>query len=136
LRDCKWIHKFKTVADIDAGGHCLKAELFQIYAVVVETIFEDYKTSSSVIYIFPGKNDLLFVHFMFYVPCKNFSLIGRPHHCRCRAAKLRPMLGNSGRLSRPPLLQHRVLVFRSHSPEGPPHLVASCNTQGDVEGLF
>jgi hypothetical protein len=36
----------------------------------------------------------------FYVPFKNFSLIWRPHQCRWRAAKFRPMLGAQGLLSR------------------------------------
>jgi hypothetical protein len=32
----------------------------------------------------------------FYVPLKNISLIWRPHHCRWRAAKFRPMLSMLG----------------------------------------
>jgi hypothetical protein len=37
--------------------------------------------------------DWLIDYLQFYVPLKNFSLIWRRHHCRWRAAKVRPMLG-------------------------------------------
>ena len=60
----------------------------------------------------------------FYVPFKNFSLIWRRHHCRCRAAKFRPMLGAQGLWAGRDLYRATPAVtgprfFRSHPKDCP-----------------
>jgi hypothetical protein len=100
----------------------------------------------------------------FYVPLKNFSLIWRRHHCRWRAANLRlcsalRALKQGGIFIVPHLLWQGASVFpvssdwlidwlirvlrrfsniaaTSRRSEGPPHLVTSYDTRGDVEDLF
>jgi hypothetical protein len=80
--------------------------------------------------------DWLFIVLLFYVPLKNISLTRRRHHYRWRAVKFRPMLGAQGLWARRDLYRAtRTSVFSVIS-EGPPHSVASCNTQGGVEDLF
>jgi hypothetical protein len=76
------------------------------------------------------KHDTRFLRF--YVPLKNFSLIGRRHHCRWRATKFSPMLGAQGLWAgrdfyRAHLLWHGASVFPVSS-EGPLHSVASYDT--------
>jgi hypothetical protein len=72
----------------------------------------------------------------FYVPLKNFSLMWRRHHCRWRAAKFWPMLGAQGLWAGRDLYRAAPAVTRDLGSEGPPHLVASYDTRGDVEDLF
>jgi hypothetical protein len=76
---------------------------------------------------------------LFYVSLKIFSLKWRCHHCWWRALKFRPMLGAQGLWASMNivlhLLWHGALVFPVSS-EGSPHLVASYNTQKDVEDLY
>jgi hypothetical protein len=84
--------------------------------------------------------DWLIDYLQFYVPFKNFSLIWRRHHCQWRAAKFRPMLGAQGLWAGRDLYRATPAVTRDSvfpvSSEGPPHLVASYDTRGDVEDLF
>jgi hypothetical protein len=62
------------------------------------------------------------------------------HHCRWKAAKFRPMLGAQGHWAGRDLYCAKPVVTRDLgfpvSSEGPPHSVASYDTQGDVEDLF
>jgi hypothetical protein len=82
----------------------------------------------------------LIEYLLFYVPLKNFSLYMATHHCRWRAAKFRPMLGAQGLWAGRDLYRATPAVTRtsvfSASSEGPPHLVASYDTQGDVRGVI
>jgi hypothetical protein len=78
--------------------------------------------------------DWLIDYLRFYAPLKNISLIWRRHHCRWRAAKIRPMLGAQGLWAGgifivPHLLWHGTSVFPVSS-EGPPHLVAFTTHEG------
>jgi hypothetical protein len=80
------------------------------------------------------------IDWLFTVLLQNISLIWRPHHCRWRSAKFRPMLGAQGLWAggifiMPHLLWHRASVFQVSS-EGSPHSVASYDTRGDVDDLF
>jgi hypothetical protein len=74
-----------------------------------------------------------------YVPLKNFSLIWRIYYW-WRAAKFRPMFGAQGLSGGRDLYRATPTVTRSVgflvSSEGPPHLVAFCDSQGVVESLF
>jgi hypothetical protein len=84
--------------------------------------------------------DWLIDYLVFYFPLKNISLIWRRHHYRWRAEKFRPMLGAQGlwagrNLYRATPAVTWDLAFPVTS-EGPPHLVAFYDTQGDVEDLF
>jgi hypothetical protein len=70
------------------------------------------------------------------------SLMWRRHHCRWRAAKFRPMLGTQGLWAGRNIYRATPAVTRDLGfsgligSEGPPHLVASYDTRGDVEDLF
>jgi hypothetical protein len=78
----------------------------------------------------------------FYVLLKNFSLKWRRHHCRwTRPAKFRPMFGAQGLWAGrvfivPDLLWHGTSVFLVSYSEGPPQLVASYDTRGDVWRIY
>jgi hypothetical protein len=75
-------------------------------------------------------------YLLFYVPLKNISLIWRRHHCRgfgqCSAPRT---FEQGGTFILPHLKWHGASVFPVSS-EGPPHSVASYDTQGDVEDLL
>jgi hypothetical protein len=106
------------------------------------------------------------LHSPFYFPLKNVSLVWRRHHFRWRAARFRPMLGAQGLWAGredvttageglqnldlclalrafeqggifivPHLLWHGGSIFPVLS-EGPPHSVASYDTQGNEDDLF
>jgi hypothetical protein len=79
-------------------------------------------------------------YLLFYVPLKSFSLIWRHHQYQWKVANLGLYLAlrafeQGGSCSVPNLLWHRAPVFLVSS-KGPPHSVASHDTQADVEDLF
>jgi hypothetical protein len=81
------------------------------------------------------------IDLVFYVPLKNISLVWRRHHYRWRASKFGPLLAvlksfeQRGIFIVPHLLCHWASVFPVSS-EGPPHSVASYDTQVGVKNLF
>jgi hypothetical protein len=96
-----------------------------------------------VIHILPEFLYLWLIDYLrFYVPLKNISLIWRCYHCRCRAAKSRPMLGAQGLWAGMDLYRATPAVTRDLNfsglmrSEGPSHSVTSYDTQGDLENLF
>jgi hypothetical protein len=106
-------------------------------------------------YTIIGKGDFFFIclivysrtsnwlinYLLFYIQLKNFLLIYEDVTITGEGlSKFRPMLGAQGLWTGRDLYRARPAVTRdlgfTGSSEGPPHSVASYDTQGDVEDLF